>query len=166
VNIAFYPDSHILECSLTDEIKDIKADCDVRNELNVRRALHSKKQVIYAMTEDPHNNDGKGYPVMPRTFPTGRWNVTKPRARTDPYRAPFYIPTDAEQYLDVWELDENGGYDHVTCKSVLDIGYGMHFSSSKTTVGCIRIHDESDLMWLVHAINERLLAGHSVHITA
>ncbi len=162
MNIAFYPDNHIIECSLTDQIKDIPADCDVRNELNVRRALHDPEQVVKAMCEDPYNKP----PVMPRTFPEGRWSVYKPRARTSRYLAPFFIPTDAEQYLDVWALDENGGYDHVTSKSVLDLGYGIHFSSSRTTVGCIRVYDESDLMWLVHAINERLLAGHSVHLTA
>lgn len=162
MKIAFYPDNHILECTIGDNIKDIPADCDVRNELNVRRALHDPSQVIYAMTADPYTK----YPVMPRTFPEGAWNVYKPRARTNPYLAPFYIPTDAEQYLDVWALDENGGYDHVTSKCVLDIGYGMHFSSSRTTVGCIRTHEESDLRWLVSIISERLAHNFPVTINA
>lgn len=161
MNIAFYPEDRILEVSYNETVRDIMADCVVRNELNGRRHLHDASQVVRAMCEDPYNKP----PVMPRTFPNGTWEVSKPRSRTNPYLAPYYIPTDAEQYLDVWALDEEGGYDHATPDRVLDIGYGVHFSTSRTTVGCIRVYEESDLLWLVHTINERLLMGNPVTLT-
>ena len=145
MRLVFYPDQSLLTCSIIGRVRDIEASSDVRNELNKRRALHDESQVIRAMCEDPYHKP----PVMPRSFPFGEWTVGKPRARKDPYRAPYYIPTDAEQYLDVWELDDDGGYDHPTAQRVLDIGYGLHFSTSSTTVGCIRIHSEGDLLWLV-----------------
>jgi len=161
LTITFYSEDKILECATTNQVKDIHADCIVRNELNGKRHLHDPLQVVKAMSEDPYHKP----PVMPRPFPAGRWGVYKPRARSNPYLAPFFIPTDAEQILPIWALDENGGYDHETSEHVLDIGYGVHFSTSRTTVGCIRIMAESDLLWLVHVINERLMAGHSVSLT-
>ncbi len=158
MKLNFYHDNNMLKCIINGRAKDIPADCVVRNELNGRRHLHDPKQVIYAMTEDPYHK----YPVMPRSFPAGAWHVYRPRMRQDKYLAPYFIPTEAEQYLPVWALDENGGYDHATSEHVLDLGYGVHFSISRTTIGCIRIHSESDLLWLVHQINERLLTEHEV----
>ena len=152
MRINFYPDRSILECEIEGTVRDIKADSIVRNELNGKRHLHDPSQVVHAMTADPY----KKYPVMPRSFPIGSWNVYRPRAREDRYLAPYFIPTDAEQYLPVWELDENGGYDHATAEHVLDLGYGVHFSISRTTVGCIRIHREDELFWLVAKINKIL----------
>ena len=163
MNIRFYPDHKILECSLSNVIKDIPADCVVRNELNGRRPLHDPTQIIYAITHDPKHK----YPVMPRTFPRGTWGVFKPLPRPDDeYLSPFFIPTEAEQYLNVWELDEEGGYDHVTDERVLDLGYGVHFSTSRTTVGCIRIYSEEDLLWLVSAYYRETQSGHVVQLAA
>lgn len=160
MKIHFYPDNKLLECVWGEQVKDIPADCVVRNELNGRRAKHDPSQIVRAMAHDPYHKP----PVMPRPFPEGTWGIYKPRARHDPYLAPYFIPTDAEQILPVWELDENGGYDHATAHMVLDMGYGIHFSTSRTTVGCIRIYEESDLLWLVHVINERLLTGKGVQL--
>ena len=162
MRLNFYPDNKVLECVIGENnIRDIPADCDVRNEVNGRRRLHDPKQVIYAMTHDPYHK----YAVMPRKFPKGEWKVSEPVARTSRYLAPFYIPTNAEQYLEIWELDQDGGYAKATGKKVLDIGYGLHFSTSKTTVGCIRIFSKSDLLWLVHQVNERLVTGHDVTLS-
>lgn len=158
MKINYYHDAHILECIIDELVKDIPADCVVRNELNGKRHLHDPSQIVRAMVQDPYSKP----PVMPRIFPEGTWNVYKPRMRTNPYLAPYFIPTDAEQYLPVWELDENGGYDHVTDKHVLDIGYGMHFSTGRTTVGCIRVMDERDLLWLVRKVSDEILEGHPV----
>ena len=152
MRINFYQDRAILECIYDETVRDIKADSIVRNEQNGRRHLHDPSQVVYAMTNDPYHK----YPVMPRTFPAGSWRAYKPRARSNPYLAPFYIPTDAEQYLPIWVLDEAGGYDHATSEHVLDLGYGIHFSTSRTTVGCIRIYEEHELRWLAHTISQRL----------
>lgn len=128
----------------------IPADCVVRNEENGRRKLHDPKEVIRAMTYDPYNKP----PVMPRTFPPGKWHVYRPRPHTDEYLAPYFIPTEAEQYLATWDLDENGGYSKPNGGKVLDIGYGLHFSTSLTTVGCIRIYRREDLIWLKNVIEE------------
>ena len=151
MRMTFNRDGDLLTCAMLGKIKDIKADCTVRNELNGWRPLHDPKRgkVIRAMNEDPHWKP----PVMPRQIPLGIWDVGKPRPRDDEYRSPYYIPTDAEQYLDVWELDENGLYDYKTGVQVLDKEYGLHFCLvSSTTVGCVRIVKERDLLWLVERI--------------
>ena len=152
MKLNFYPDNSILECLYDEVVRDIPASSNVRNELNGRRPLHDPTQVVYAMTSDPYTRS----PVMPRTFPKGSWRVYKPRRRDDRYLAPFFIPTDGEQYLPVWTLDAKGGYDKVGKGMVLDLGYGLHFSTSLTTVGCIRIHSEQDLLWLVDIINRMI----------
>lgn len=141
-----------------DRVVSIVADCVVRNEINGWRRLHAPKEVVRAMTHDPYNKP----PVMPRTFPKGHWTIYAPRKRTDEYLAPYFIPTNAEQYLDVWDLDENGGYDKATGNKVLDIGYGLHFSTSNTTVGCIKIHNRDNLLWLVKQIDAAISCGESV----
>ena len=160
MKINFYQDRGILECMFDDTVRDLVSSCNVRNELNGQRKLHDPTQVIYAMTHDPYHKSA----VMPRFFPVGLWNVYRPRERDDTYLAPFYIPTDAEQYLPVWELDDEGGYKCIGHGMVLDIGYGIHFSTSHTTVGCIRIHDEQDLLWLVDTINKRLDAKDTISL--
>lgn len=142
VKLRFFNTIRMLEVWQDDEVGQIQADCDVRNELNGRRPLHDPSQVVYGITHNPYKT-----PVMPREFPQGRWQVFPPVARTDEYLAPFYIPTSAEQWLEVWELDEDGGYDHPTGEMVLDFGYGAHCSTSPTTVGCIKIYREVDLLW-------------------
>ena len=147
-----------LECYLGDVILEFDASSDVRNELNGRRRLHDPEQVVRAIAQDPYHKP----PVMPRSFPRGVWQIYAPRKRTDRYLAPFFIPTDAEQLLEVWELDEEGGYKAVTGEKVLDLGYGLHYSGSSTTVGCIRIHERSKLLWLVNAINVERELGRSI----
>ena len=156
MKINFYQDRALLECLIDEKVRDIPASSNVRNELNGQRKLHVPGEVVYAMTHDPYSRT----PVMPRTFPKGLWRVHKPRRRFDRYLAPFYIPTDAEQYLPVWELDDKLGYSHPGDGMVLDIAYGIHFSTSYTTVGCIRVHNEHDLLWLVETIND-LLDAHT-----
>ena len=145
-----------LECYLGDVILEFEASSDVRNELNGRRRLHDPEQVVRAMTQDPYHKP----PVMPRPFPRGIWEIGKPRERTDEYLAPYYIPTDAEQYVEVWEIDK--GYTKATGRKVLDLGYGLHYSKSSTTVGCIRIHERTKLLWLVNAINVERELGRSI----
>lgn len=140
------------------EKRRIAADSIVRNESNGERALHDPSQVVYAMTHDPYTR----YPVMPRPFPVGYWQVYMPRRRSDRYLAPFFIPTDAERELSVWALDARGGYDHETETKVLDLGYGLHYSASRTTFGCIRVAERKDLLWLVDRISAILGSGESV----
>ncbi|KKL95648.1 hypothetical protein LCGC14_1852410, partial [marine sediment metagenome] len=54
------------------------------------------------------------------------------------------------------------GYTKATGRKVLDLGYGLHYSKSLTTVGCIRIHERTKLLWLVNAINVERELGRSI----
>lgn len=121
--------------------KTIDVSCLVRNELNGQR---KKNQVVKSMPE--------GKPIQPRQFPAGSWTVGMPVTRTDPYLAPWFIPTTAFQMLPIWSLDTKGQYKEATDKKTRDVGYGLHHSTSNTTQGCIKIIKMDDLLWLVTKI--------------
>ena len=160
MRITFHADNKIVECVVGDFTKDIQASSIVRNELNHRRRLHDKKQVIHAITYNRYNEP----PVMPRPFPTGTWEVQRPvkvLPDDNEWLHPYYIPTNAVQRLDIWRLDRADGYDVPTGAHVVDKGYGIHFSESITTLGCIRIHNRDDLLWLVNVIGEEAEQGHA-----
>lgn len=123
--------------------RDIDILCDVRNELNGRRG---RNEVVKSIPD--------GVPIEPRPFPKGIWNVGIPLPRSSDYLRPYFIPTDAWQMLPIWELDSVGGYKKETTEMCRDTGYGLHFSTSRTTQGCIRIVNESDLFWLKDIILE------------
>ena len=164
MKITFYADNKILECQVGDFVKDIPASSIVRNELNRRRALHDKKQVVHAITYDRYNKP----PIMPRPFPVGVWDIHAP-VKVSPddneWLDPYFIPTSAVQRLDIWRLDRADGYDMPTGAHVIDKGYGLHYSESITTLGCIRIHNVNDLLWLVNVIGEEIERGHQNTIT-
>jgi hypothetical protein len=105
-----------------------------------------------------------GYPYNPKIFPVGIWIIGRPRPieRTEAefdYKEPYYIPTDARQKVDVWALDNAGNYDHKTKKQVTDKAYGLHFSKSGTTLGCIKIESRTDLLFLVNIIQAEISKG-------
>lgn len=114
--------------------------CRVRNELNGQRGID---EVV--MTE-PFE-----HPYYPREFPNGTWKVFKPVQKRAPYLAPYFIPTDAWQMVDLWDVAD-GKYVRKSGKQYRDEGYGLHFSTSSTTLGCIRIGAQADLLWLVDSI--------------
>jgi hypothetical protein len=122
----------------------IPCSCDVRNELNGRRKGYD---VVYSEPDK--------VPYMPRVFPSGIWTISQPRARIDKYLAPYYIPSDAWQYVDEWLIDA-GRYDKPSGVKVKDHAYGLHFSESRTTLGCIKILYLADLLWLVDEIKTAL----------
>lgn len=133
---------------------------DVRNELNKRRLLHLARDVVFTMPSP-------GKPYMPRPFPKGMWNVTRPEPRSDEYKAPWYIPTDAWQWVDIWELDDKGGYNAPTGAKMKDYGYGLHASTSPTTLGCGRIGrvgNYTEINMLVKLINEAIDRKESVKL--
>ena len=125
----------------------------VRNEIDPdhTRPLHDPSDVV---TTEPEG-DSQAHPFMPRYFPSGTWKITTILAhpKEEPYLYPFFIATEAWQKLPVWALDDKGGYDHVTDQLVVDVGYGLHNSSSSTTLGCIRIGDVSDPSYLLQVVN-------------
>jgi hypothetical protein len=106
--------------------------CDVRNELNGRRLLTEKP--VYS----EQSNGNAGVPYMPRKFPKGVWRILAVLPKTDPYEAPEFISTDAWQEVDEWTI-EDSHYGAKTGKKVKDYGYGLHFSTSPTTLGCGKI---------------------------
>lgn len=129
--------------------RDIPISCDVRTLANERRG---RAEVVRTM---PGN-----VPYEPATFPRGTWHVLRPRERDDPYKAPYYIPTDARQMVAEWSVvngpDGKVRYDKPTGRQVEDREYGLHYSSSGTTLGCIKILRVGDLLRLVEAINMAL----------
>ena len=131
----------------------VQCSCKIKNELN---GLRSKGPIVRTMPSP-------GVPYQPRQFPAGRWQVFKPIPKTDAYMAPYYIPTDAWQLVDVWTV-KDGAYDTKTEMQIKDYGYGLHFSSSPTTLGCIKIGNLLDLQNLVSKINARIALKESVFI--
>jgi hypothetical protein len=141
--------------SFAHGVKVIPAWSKVRNELN---KLRGAGEVVKTEPEE--------HPYYPREFPTGIWTVGAPLPREVPYLSPFFIPTDAWQMVDTWETakDSRGvtTYSRKTGKQYRDSGYGLHYSTSGTTLGCIRIGDRADLLWLVAEIERALKAKEKV----
>ena len=127
-----------------DKERSIDCSCLVRNEVNGWRKDH---QIVNTIP------DGK--PYQPRIFPVGKWVIGKPLERRSEHTAPYFIPTDAHQLVWVWEI-KNGKYTCKTKELVEDEAYGLHFSSSNTTLGCIKIINLDDLNELVDDINYML----------
>jgi hypothetical protein len=128
----------------------IEASCDVRNELNGRRKAD---EIVRTIPGD--------YPYYPRQFPVGKHIITGCHPRTQPDRAPYFIATAATRQVEVWEL-EDGKYAKPSGVFVRDEAYGLHASVFKTTLGCIKIHKEVDVIWLVGMIRDTMEAGGKV----
>ena len=128
--------------------RKIRISSRVRNELNGQRALNEKPVLSIP--------DQK--PVMPRPFPQGRWEVLDPQPRNTRELAPFFIPTTAFRVLKVWTVID-GHYGQETQNTTIDQGYGIHFSEYVNTIGCIKVHERNDLLWLVDQIKEARKTG-------
>lgn len=122
--------------------KKIKCSCVVRNELNKWRRFD---QIVYTIPDN--------IPYMPRVFPSGEWIIKKPVERLDDYKKPYFIPTNAWQMVDEWEI-KNGMYVKKTGKQIKDTDYGLHHSTSGTTLGCIKIEIVDDVVFMVEKIME------------
>jgi len=140
---------------LTYNGKSIRVLCLVRNELNGLRAI-SEKPVF---SEDEEG--GTGVPYMPRLFPKGSWTVETILPKDNPYEAPQFISTNAHQLVDEWSV-EDGHYGKPTGNHVEDWGYGLHNSSSSTTLGCGHILESQDRADLVAAIEDAWSRGENV----
>jgi hypothetical protein len=111
---------------------------------------------VYRISE---NNIETNDPVQPRQFPNGVWEVEWIEPRTNPYQRPFYIHTSAWQMMPVWILDDNGHYQGESGVQQPDYFYGLHYSKSNTTLGCIKIHSMDELDRLVEDIWRELQYG-------
>lgn len=135
----------------------IDCSCNIRNLENGWRQLD---QVVWST-----NSDGsRGVPYSPQLFPVGLWMVGRPEPETDPYLKPFFIPTDAHQAVEEWEIAERDKMVYVkpTGRLVEDWAYGLHNSTSPTTLGCIRVTLFYELRRLVDDINKALEDGREV----
>ena len=124
-----------------DGLKDrFVATSDVRNEINGRRKLGVAKEVVRAVV-----NGQWGPPYMPRHFPFGTWDIVEVEPITDRKSEfwPIKIRTTAHQLVKVWRTGATGGYLVVSPETVDDSGYHLHWTPSKTTLGCIRIGTDS-----------------------
>lgn len=120
----------------------INITCKVRNLANGERG----RCEVVRTEPDP------GVPYSPNVFPSGDWLVTAITAETDPDLAPWFIATDAEILVPVWELDSHGCYLKQTTKLVKDSAYGIHNSEDPHTLGCMRVIERADLLFLVDRI--------------
>lgn len=124
----------------------------VRNEIDpyAVRSLHNPLEVRRSIV------DGQwGPPYMPRKFPKGQWRILAVEDTHDPEFAPIKIKTDAHQLVQIWELDDKGGYDHGAGVYVDDSGYHLHWSAiSASTLGCGRVgtNDDIQVRALAHII--------------
>ena len=90
-----------------------------------------------------------GVPYDPKPFPRGLWRVTDVEWQNvrgfDPRTyGPAKIRTDAWQWVNEWLLDMEGDYLQETDRIVRDTCYWLHWSASKTTLGCIRLASPED----------------------
>ncbi len=136
--------------------RQIEVSNMVRNLDNGRRSLHVSKDVVLTEPDDGTVAE----PYMPQGFPAGSWKVQKIVPHTDPkdhYLNPYFIATNAHILVEAWSLDASGGYDKPTGRFVRDAGYGIHWPDPKysmTTLGCIRVVNRDDLLWLVSQIQQ------------
>ncbi len=129
-----------------------KITCDVRNELNQRRKAF---QVIRSLPEK--------YPVQPRPFPRGWWNITDYEYTEDPEFSPVKIKTDATQNLPVWRINQHGHYSSPSEDLTEDFCYWLHYSkNSKTTLGCIRLDSEKDALEIAGIVKKALYENKKV----
>lgn len=129
----------------------IPCSCEVRNLENGRRL---RDEIVYTI---PYRK-----PYSPDVFPPGLWQIGKPRPRSDAYRAPWFIPTNAARMTKVWEVRE-GRYVKETSEWTLDEDFGFHASASPTTLGCGRIGEVGDIYeaepvrWMVRKIQAAMI---------
>ncbi|MCL2480812.1 MAG: hypothetical protein FWF38_03770 [Spirochaetaceae bacterium] len=109
----------------------------------LKDGTRSKTQVIYSIPDH--------LPYDPQPFPKGTWNIYAVEWQKDKnfdYKeyGPVKIRTDAHCMVNVWELDEDGDYLRETDKQVRDQGYLLHWSSFQTTLGCIKIENNAEIL--------------------
>lgn len=138
--------------------------CVVRNELNGDRR---PDQVL--MEKGGRVVKSGGTPYQPRPFPAGRWQISEVvwMPLTSIYW-PVFIRTNAWQYLDYWEIDENECYSRPTGKRFRGHGYGIHHARldiggelvpSSTTLGCMNVLDPED----AHSLGEHIVVAMGRH---
>jgi len=125
----------------------------------LRDGTRASHEVVFTLP------DKKPYDPMP--FPKGLWNITgiewQREKKFDFYTyGPVKIRTDAWQWVNEWELDEEVDYRRDTGRLVKDYGYLLHYSKSATTLGCIRLAGPDDAMLIANLIQRMFNNGEKV----
>ena len=136
-----------------EQILNLMANCVVRNEVNGWRKFH---EVVKTYP--------RRLPYMPRRIPSGVHKIISVEWTDDPEYAPVKIRTDVERKVFVWELDRLGNYSRRTDQTTIDTGYLIHYTTSKTTHGCIRANSEREVAKLATIIECRLRAKEDVFL--
>lgn len=128
---------------------------------NLENGMRGRTEVVFTI---PADKNEYAKPYSPQLFPIGRWEVYRPKPKPDDkYLAPYFIPTSATRMVPTWIV--NGGHYIEPKGQQLDSDYGLHYSTSTSTLGCIRIGLEKDLLDLVAAIREALSRDETVWLT-
>jgi hypothetical protein len=106
-------------------------------------------------------------PYDPQHFPKGTWKITGldwERDKHFDYRTygPVKIKTDAWQWVEVWETDDEGDYIRKTAQLVKDTCYWLHYSQFSTTLGCLKFNSPDDAIDLANKIQAAWNKGEEV----
>ena len=123
------------------------ASCVVRNELNGKRSLSDPHDVVKTFPVK-----GPRRPYMPRQFPSGIYLITNIERTNDVEFAPYKIKTTATREVFTWTLNKNGAYSHAEENTQIDSQYHIHYTASRTTLGCIRVNKEEDVITLAELL--------------
>ena len=108
-------------------------------------------------------------PFDPQGFPKGLWNITgltwqqKGDLKFRTY-GEVRILTDAWQWVDIWELDENGDYLRSTEEKVRDSGYSLYYSVYSSVLRGIKFNDQNDALLIAKVIQNSFLKKEKVQI--
>ena len=120
--------------------------CNVRQ---VKNGQRRRDEVIYSIPDK--------LPYDPQPFPPGLWEINGIEWQSEHkfdgnVYGPVKIRTNAFQAVKVWTLDKDGDYLQETKDEVLDHGYLLHYSESRSTLGCIRIGSAKEAILLAKFI--------------
>jgi hypothetical protein len=141
-------------------IGDLFVTCrsDVRSYGNGRRKLHDPGEVVRAIVNGAYSG-----PYMPSPFPVGTWKIIGTEKSKKIEFAPVKILTNARQPVQLWKLDNLGGYEYATDEWVEDSGYWLHYSrDSKTTLGCGRIGSAAEALMVADLVKKILAAKEDI----
>lgn len=133
------------------DMTKIPVRCPVRS---LKNGLRDKRYVAHTFPDE--------FAYDPDIFPIGKWSINAVSPKTDAYKAPYFIATDAYRYVNIWDEDESG-YVAETNTKIIDTAFGMHcshlkdgISTGKWTLGCIMIINEDDCVWWAETILKEL----------
>lgn len=136
--------------------RTIEASCDVRTLANGRRR---RNEVVFTTTRSRKS----GVPYDPTYFPVGLWVLTAVETTDppNPYLGPKFIRTDAYQKVERWDVEQQEAlwYLQPSGEYVFDYGYLIHYSSSPTTLGCLKVHSLDEMLRLCEHVEAALKEG-------